>query len=369
MDLLKAELERKRKALQLTKKAVPENATASELRRVQEKVEHDGLQTNQKKRRGDSSTKTGCGKEDGSQGISSNPLHQEELSTETVEDAAQPCSTTTPSASDEMKTNTTKALIDELRSFGLPIRLFAEDISMQKKRLMQARQSAKAQQQDHNERSEFKLEAGYGIRNTFLDKQNSRDASSMPRVKEEKKRNTTKSADTNQEKTETADDNVQDDPHKRIYRHFKGILKEWEEDIDSSVDDPSKPASNRRNQIKTFKQCKDYIRPLFKQLQRRTVEPQMLQNLLKIVQHSESKEFVQAHSAYMDVAIGRAAWPIGVTAVGIHARTGRSKIESNNVAHVMNSELQRKYLTSVKRLLSYRQSKANDVDPSKKVVM
>jgi pre-mRNA-splicing factor 18 len=95
----------------------------------------------------------------------------------------------------------------------------------------------------------------------------------------------------------------------------------------------------------------------------------MLKNLLKIVNYSERDEYVQAHSAYMDVAIGRAAWPIGVTAVGIHARTGRAKIESNNVAHVMNSELQRKYLTSVKRLLTYRQSKAVDVDPSKKVLM
>ena len=47
----------------------------------------------------------------------------------------------------------------------------------------------------------------------------------------------------------------------------------------------------------------------------------------------------------MDVAIGRAAWPIGVTQVGIHSRTGREKIGAANVAHVMNSELQRKYLT------------------------
>lgn len=41
-----------------------------------------------------------------------------------------------------------------------------------------------------------------------------------------------------------------------------------------------------------------------------------------------------------DLAIGRAAWPIGVTMVGIHARSGRAKIESSKVAHVMNSELQ-----------------------------
>lgn len=65
--------------------------------------------------------------------------------------------------------------------------------------------------------------------------------------------------------------------------------------------------------------------------------------------------------------IGRAAWPIGVTMVGIHARSGRAKIASSNVAHVMNSELQRKYLTSVKRLLTFDQKRRVDVDPSKKV--
>ena len=89
--------------------------------------------------------------------------------------------------------------------------------------------------------------------------------------------------------------------------------------------------------------------------------------MIKIVNFSKEGEFVKAHDAYMDVAIGRAAWPIGVTMVGIHARSGRAKIESSKVAHVMNSELQRKYLTSVKRLLSYAQKKRPDVDPSKKV--
>lgn len=75
---------------------------------------------------------------------------------------------------------------------------------------------------------------------------------------------------------------------------------------------------------------------------------------------------MKAHDTYIDISIGRAAWPIGVTMVGIHQRTGRAKIESSNVAHVMNSELQRKYLTSVKRLMTYAQKKSS-ADPSKMV--
>ena len=123
-----------------------------------------------------------------------------------------------------------------------------------------------------------------------------------------------------------------------------------------------------KKETNTVKQCKDYIRPLFKLCKNRTIEDSMLQHLLNIVTYCEQGEFVKAHDSYMDIAIGRAAWPIGVTMVGIHARTGRAKIESQNVAHVMNSELQRKYLTSVKRLMTYNQNKRTSVDPSKKVL-
>lgn len=52
------------------------------------------------------------------------------------------------------------------------------------------------------------------------------------------------------------------------------------------------------------------------------------------------------------MAIGNAPWPIGVTMVGIHARTGREKIFSRNVAHVMNDETQRKYIQGLKRLMT-----------------
>ena len=34
------------------------------------------------------------------------------------------------------------------------------------------------------------------------------------------------------------------------------------------------------------------------------------------------------------MAIGNAPWPIGVTMVGIHARTGREKIFAQNVARI-----------------------------------
>ena len=35
------------------------------------------------------------------------------------------------------------------------------------------------------------------------------------------------------------------------------------------------------------------------------------------------------------MAIGNAPWPIGVTMVGIHARTGREKIFAQHVARIL----------------------------------
>ncbi|XP_077862794.1 pre-mRNA-splicing factor 18-like [Saccoglossus kowalevskii] len=62
--------------------------------------------------------------------------------------------------------------------------------------------------------------------------------------------------------------------------------------------------------------------------------------------------YLKAADYYLQMAIGNAPWPIGVTMVGIHARTGREKIFSQQIAHVLNDETQRKYIQGLKRLMT-----------------
>jgi len=69
------------------------------------------------------------------------------------------------------------------------------------------------------------------------------------------------------------------------------------------------------------------------------------------------KEYMRANDSYLKLAIGNAPWPMGVTMVGIHERSAREKIFSNQVAHIMNDETQRKYIQSIKRLMSFLQRK------------
>jgi pre-mRNA-splicing factor 18 len=62
----------------------------------------------------------------------------------------------------------------------------------------------------------------------------------------------------------------------------------------------------------------------------------------------QTRSYQRANDAYLTLSIGNAAWPIGVTSVGIHERSAREKI-TDNIAHVLNDEVSRKYIQAVKR--------------------
>lgn len=114
----------------------------------------------------------------------------------------------------------------------------------------------------------------------------------------------------------------------------------------------------------TYTQTQAYLRPLFKYLRKRSLQDDIMECLIEIVQHCLERDYVKANDAYLQMAIGNAPWPIGVTMVGIHARTGREKIFSKHVAHVLNDETQRKYIQGLKRLMTKCQQYF-PADPSK----
>ncbi|PWA76203.1 hypothetical protein CTI12_AA233550 [Artemisia annua] len=90
------------------------------------------------------------------------------------------------------------------------------------------------------------------------------------------------------------------------------------------------------------------------------------QALMLVVNCCMKRDYLAAMDHYIRMAIGNAPWPIGVTMVGIHERSAREKIYTNSVAHVMNDETTRKYLQSVKRLMTFCQRRYPTM-PSKAV--
>lgn len=113
-----------------------------------------------------------------------------------------------------------------------------------------------------------------------------------------------------------------------------------------------------------FEQTMEYLKPLFRKLKSISLSFDILNSLTGIVQDLMDREYVKANDKYLQMAIGNAPWPIGVTNPGIHARTGREKISTSLVAHVLNDETQRKYIQGLKRLMTFCQKEFPTV-PSK----
>jgi pre-mRNA-splicing factor 18 len=141
------------------------------------------------------------------------------------------------------------------------------------------------------------------------------------------------------------------------------LIREWEVKLAKRPEHVKRTAAGKVEAM-TEKQCKDYMRPFFRRCKRKDVDADILEHIFRIVKLCEEREYLKAGDQYVQLAIGNAPWPMGVTSVGIHERAARTKIFANNIAHVMNDEYQRKYITSIKRLMTQCQE-MYPTDPSK----
>ncbi|CAD6591557.1 MAG: mRNA splicing protein prp18 [Tremellales sp. Tagirdzhanova-0007] len=150
---------------------------------------------------------------------------------------------------------------------------------------------------------------------------------------------------------------VKTDPNKLyplVYYALKNVLKEWEEFMDTR-DEDLKRSSQGKLAAATQVQSAQNLKPLFHSLRSRDMLPDVIRHLAEIVHHMQVRSYQRANDAYLRLSIGNAAWPIGVTSVGIHERSAREKIGQDNIAHVLNDEVSRKYIQAVKRLLTFSQ--------------
>jgi len=103
-----------------------------------------------------------------------------------------------------------------------------------------------------------------------------------------------------------------------------------------------------------YVQAQSYMGPLFKHLEKRDLHPDIFPKVCEIVYYAQQRKYVTANDVYLRLSIGNAAWPIGVTMVGIHERSAREKLhEKGMAAHIMSDEVTRKYLQSIKRCLKF----------------
>ncbi|XP_038061463.1 pre-mRNA-splicing factor 18-like [Patiria miniata] len=136
-----------------------------------------------------------------------------------------------------------------------------------------------------------------------------------------------------------------------IMRYVKFLLKMWAQELNRR-EEHVKRSNKGKLESATYSQTKGYLQPLLRKLKKQSLAPDLLDSLVTIVRYMLNRDYVKASDTYLQMAIGNAPWPIGVTMVGIHARTGREKIFSKNVAHVLNDETQRKFIQALKRLMT-----------------
>uniref|UniRef100_A0A3Q3E3H6 Pre-mRNA-splicing factor 18 n=1 Tax=Hippocampus comes TaxID=109280 RepID=A0A3Q3E3H6_HIPCM len=148
-----------------------------------------------------------------------------------------------------------------------------------------------------------------------------------------------------------------------IDKFLSFLLGVWAKDLNSREDHVKRSVQGKLASA-THSQTESYLKPLFRKLRKKNLPADIKESITDIIKFMLEREYVKANDAYLQMAIGNAPWPIGVTMVGIHARTGREKIFSKHVAHVLNDETQRKYIQGLKRLMTICQ-KHFTTDPSK----
>lgn len=143
---------------------------------------------------------------------------------------------------------------------------------------------------------------------------------------------------------------------RQLASYFTMILKEWEIALlKEQRESGSADTVAGRQAYSAMVQCKQTMTPLFRKFEKADLDDSVLKSVVEIVRAAQERRYVDANDEYLRLSIGKAAWPIGVTMVGIHERSAREKLHNGERGHVMGDEVTRKYLQSIKRCLTFAQ--------------
>ncbi|RFU76852.1 hypothetical protein TARUN_5383 [Trichoderma arundinaceum] len=148
--------------------------------------------------------------------------------------------------------------------------------------------------------------------------------------------------------------------YRQLASYFTMVLTAYEKAMEEEKRDTSASKMAYSAMVQTRENMKPLIRnlfltQLFRKFESGDLDDSLLQPIVEIVQALQERRYVDANDGYLRLSIGKAAWPIGVTMVGIHERSAREKLHDGEKGHVMGDEATRKYLQSIKRCLTFAQ--------------
>ncbi|KAI2782940.1 hypothetical protein F4815DRAFT_411335 [Daldinia loculata] len=139
---------------------------------------------------------------------------------------------------------------------------------------------------------------------------------------------------------------------RQLASYFTMVLREWEVAL---AREENRDTFAGKAAINAMVSSRDNMVPLFRKFEKGELEDDILKPVVEIVQAAQERRYVDANDGYLRLSIGKAAWPIGVTMVGIHERSAREKLHDGERGHIMSDEVTRKYLQSIKRCLTFAQ--------------
>lgn len=100
-----------------------------------------------------------------------------------------------------------------------------------------------------------------------------------------------------------------------IYYTLKGLLEDWETELNQRPD-IVKRSEKGQKMSELHAQTAVNLKPLLKLLRRRSVESDVLLRIAEIVHYMQQREYRKANDSYLQLSIGNAPWPIGITMAG-----------------------------------------------------
>lgn len=129
-------------------------------------------------------------------------------------------------------------------------------------------------------------------------------------------------------------------------------IKQWHDDAKNEA------ASGDGQSLNLFMRAKEHLARLLSRLKARNLPRDILRNLCKICLALNLKDFTSANHAYLQMSIGKATWPVGITMVGIHERAQKErKRQEMDGAHILTDDTTRQWLQSLKRLITHLEKK------------
>ncbi|ROT42766.1 Prp18 domain-containing protein [Sodiomyces alkalinus F11] len=138
---------------------------------------------------------------------------------------------------------------------------------------------------------------------------------------------------------------------RQLASYFTMVLTEYQRAMEAEKTD----TTASKTAYAAMVQSRENMKPLFRKFEKGDIEDSLLEPIVEIVKAAQERRYVDANDGYLRLSIGKAAWPIGVTMVGIHERSAREKLHGGERGHVMGNEVTRKFLQSIKRCLTFAQ--------------